>query len=604
MYTFKLVIQTIYGTLAIWQALIQGKPKAYNVLTKETDAFIETIISDWNTPGGVAVAVVKKNSQGIWDIETRGYGRANLGGAKVTENTRFAIGSNSKLFTTLAVGLLIHNETLSPRLSWESTVASVIPSWELMDPVATKQTTILDIMSHRTGLPRHDFSPKASDDVLDVIKKLKFHKPSAKFREVWQYNNNMYTVLSHLPPLLLKSRISFAQYVKENILDPLGMNSTTYSFDVSNATGQLAEGMIRQGVDTSKNPFGDGIIRSVPFTWLDAGGEDGDYSGNGGVISTVKDMATWLQTLLLGGTKPGTNVSVIPVEAVEKVSTGFTVKTGQAPFPERSPSVYGGGQARGTYRGHEIIEHGGSVLGQKFICFTQSRKFIPVKGFNTQITCLPSDNLGIAVLSNDHTYGSSIMEIIKYRLLDESLGLTGIDWNSRYKAMIAPPQDLVKKPVDPSPPFVDFTILAGTYNNPGYGKVELCLVSNNTSLSKSCQTLISKSSRILPGGVESGVPTFLGEFNALGMTYIRISHYDGNTFNITGLNSFATGDPAKPYWVFSYPSPSDGNIFAEFAVDGNEIGFGLTGIWGAGKDILGPKGNTMRERAEAWFTKL
>lgn len=108
------------------------------------------------------------------------------------------------------------------------------------------------------------------------IKKLKFHGPSAEFREVWQYNNNMYTLLSYLPSLLLKPRISFARYVKEHIFDPLGMNSTTYSYDISNSTGQLADGMIRQSTNISENPFGPGTVRSFPFNWLQKGGEDGD----------------------------------------------------------------------------------------------------------------------------------------------------------------------------------------------------------------------------------------------------------------------------------------------------------------------------------------
>lgn len=75
-----------------------------------------------------------------------------------------------QLFTVLATGLLVHNETMSPRLFWNSKVASVMPFWDLMDPVAARQATVLDLMSHRTGLPRHDFSPKASDDVLDVVR--------------------------------------------------------------------------------------------------------------------------------------------------------------------------------------------------------------------------------------------------------------------------------------------------------------------------------------------------------------------------------------------------------------------------------------------------
>jgi hypothetical protein len=82
-------------------------------------------------------------------------------------------------------------------------------------------------------------------------------------------------------------------------------------------------------------------------------------------------QAIWLQTLLLNGVKPGTNTSVIPVSAIERVATGISVESGQAYvlikacallylnsrdvnrlFPELSPVVYGGGQDRSTYRGH------------------------------------------------------------------------------------------------------------------------------------------------------------------------------------------------------------------------------------------------------------
>ncbi|KAF9463774.1 beta-lactamase/transpeptidase-like protein [Collybia nuda] len=582
---FQLITHFIYGTLALWQTLIQGKPNIHNVLTQETDEFIEKVIADWNSPGGIAVAFVRKDDQGRWNIETKGYGRANLGGAKITENTLFAIGSNSKLFTALAVGLLIHNETLSPRLSWNTKVASVIPSWELMDPIATKQATILDIMSHRTGLPRHDFSVKSFDNITDVIKKLKFHRPSAEFRDVWQYNNHMYTILSYLPSVSLQHVTPLERYVKEHILVPLGMYSTTYSRDGLNATGQFVEGTIRQGVNISENPFGNGTVRSIPFDWLDSWGEVGDlYSGAGGVFSTAADIAIWLQTLLLGGINPSTNRSVIPVDVIEKVSAGVTVENGKSAFPELSPTVYGGGQARGTYRGYEIIEHNGLVAG-----------------FNTLIARLPFPNLGVAVLSNDHTYGGFITEIIKYRLLDEALGLKRVDWNGRYKAGIKAPNE-VKRPIDPSPPPVDFSALAGTYNNHSYGKIELCLVSNNTSLSGACQALLSKAPRVLPGGVELEIPTFLGEFNGMGMMYISISHFDGSLFNVTGLNSIATRDQAEPYWVFKYPTPS--NIYAEFAVDDPDFGFGLTGIWGPGRGVLSPRGDTVRERAEVWFDKI
>ena len=68
------------------------------VLDAQTDAFINKVLSDWKSPGGVAVAFVRRNAQGQWvNIETKGYGRATYAGAPVTKDTTFNIGSNSKV---------------------------------------------------------------------------------------------------------------------------------------------------------------------------------------------------------------------------------------------------------------------------------------------------------------------------------------------------------------------------------------------------------------------------------------------------------------------------------------------------------------------------
>jgi CubicO group peptidase (beta-lactamase class C family) len=85
----------------------------------------------------------------------------------------------------------------------------------------------------------------------------------------------MYTLLSYLQPLLLPSETPFARYVKEHIFNPLGLVSTTYSYDTAKASGQLADGMTRQGIRFSENPFGNGTVRALPF-WSTIGGEDGN----------------------------------------------------------------------------------------------------------------------------------------------------------------------------------------------------------------------------------------------------------------------------------------------------------------------------------------
>lgn len=89
----------------------------------------------------------------------------------------------------------------------------------------------------------------------------------------------MYTVLSFLPPLLVGPGVPFARYVKQNIFDPLGMNSTTYSYEIANSTGELADGMTRQDVNRSNNPFELGTVRAFPF-WSPTGGEDGNRELN------------------------------------------------------------------------------------------------------------------------------------------------------------------------------------------------------------------------------------------------------------------------------------------------------------------------------------
>lgn len=66
------------------------------VLSPHVDAFISDILAEWNTPGGVSVAVVKKHSDGTWTVDTKGYGNASTDGQKMTGDSLFCIASNSK----------------------------------------------------------------------------------------------------------------------------------------------------------------------------------------------------------------------------------------------------------------------------------------------------------------------------------------------------------------------------------------------------------------------------------------------------------------------------------------------------------------------------
>ncbi|KAK7449173.1 hypothetical protein VKT23_013323 [Stygiomarasmius scandens] len=322
------------------------------ILTTNVDAFIQEILHSWNSPAGISVAVVRQREDGGWDTETKGYGFAKVDGTRMSEESLVCIASNSKLFDALATGLLISNESLS--LTWGTKIADIVPEWTLLDPISSAETTITDAMSHRTGLPRHDLMYSRTDNTSSILHRLRYLRPSASFRSTWQYCNNMYMLLSHLPTVLVGQ--PFARYVKDNIFTPLNLTSTTYSVDIARASGQLADPICRDGVDKSEDVFGKGKTRAAlyPNWWLDSS-EDGNYkSGAGGVIMNVKDAARWLQVLLLDGKNPDSAEQIIPASVIHKLASGITVQQAESAYPELSPIVYGGGQSRGTYRGHGL----------------------------------------------------------------------------------------------------------------------------------------------------------------------------------------------------------------------------------------------------------
>ncbi|KAG7088848.1 hypothetical protein E1B28_012802 [Marasmius oreades] len=563
-----------------------------NVLTPEVDAFIEGILSTVGSPGGVSVAVVRLDPSGGWNVETKGYGIARLSdNASVTADTLFSIGSNSKLFTVSGTGLLVSNESLTPKLSWETKLASVIPGWKLADPFASDKSSIIDLMGHRTGLPRHDFMYRTDDTFVSLIPRLRFLKPSTEFRETFQYNNIMYAMLSYLPQVV-STKTPLARYVKKNIFDPLGMNSTTYSFDVANAGGKLSYGVSRENISFAGGLPGTGTPRQLPF-WYEKGGEDGNFmSGPGGVISSANDMATWLKTLLLWGKHPETNQTVIPSTVLRRAASGITVEDdGISGLPIAqsvlSPAVYGGGQGIGTYRGHVVIEHPGDVIGA-----------------HSQLSRLPFDNVGVAVLTNDDDTGAIFNEIIKFRLIDGALGLEPYNWTDIMLEQLGQTSS-VATPGNASDPTIPggFAALEGTYNNPGYGNWSLCLFDPSHQPSNACKELVANASTILPGGINSTIPTLLSPSSSIWFNYLKLEHVDGNVFSITGLFSYPTlNDTKQPFWtrVSSAPGPQ-----AEFFSLNGTIGFGLSGgIWGAGLGVPDPQGDTPQDRSEVWMEKI
>jgi len=212
------------------------------------------------------------------------------------------------------------------------------------------------------------------------------------------------------------------------------------------------------------------------------------------------------------------------------------------------------------------------------------------------------------------------MEVIKWRIVDQVLGLEPVDWNSRYKnqaikAYEKEVQESIPRPADPTPPSVSFSSLQGRYHNPAYGILDLCGVLpsiGSSDSSSSCKDFIEELSFRLPGAMNVSAPTFFARMDKVWTTHIRFQHFNANVFNASGLLSLPIIDSgsiepqAQQYWV--HDASAGDNFAIEFALDPDDnkvAGFGFTGgFWGAGPGVGGPVGETVRERAEVWYERI
>ncbi|KAJ3885239.1 beta-lactamase/transpeptidase-like protein [Lentinula edodes] len=545
-------------------------------ITPEINSFIESILEEYNSPG-LALAVVRCNETYPtgWLMEFGSYGTAKADGSPVTPDSLFAIASNSKLFLSLSVGLLIENQTLAGQtgreLSWSSRAIDVIPQWGLMDKDMERIVNIQDMLSHRTGMPRHDQSGRPlKGGVAEMISNLRYLRPSAEARETWQYNNLMYETLSYLPELLLDQ--PFELYIAEHLFNPLNMSASTYSVAIAEESSEhMAHGYMRSMRDEITGVSGT-LTPIVPY--FSRPGNEKIWAGAGGVITSARDLSVWVAMLLGNGKHPFTNATVVPKKLIQHVAEGVAVIDGTPSYPELSASIYGAGQERYTYRGHDLIEHGGSN-----------------PGFNTQVTRFPNDNLGIVVLSNDEDFGTEIHQIVIRRIADEILGLDPLDWTIRLQAQREKfNAEIVKmalpRPEAPSLPTAPIASMEEIIKSP---------LTYNSTLE---DTL--------------AIPTLIIPYNGFFVTHIMLRHFCGNLFNGSIIWSNWVVREKEGYHqnhenvgkdiIIGF----DNRFEVEWVHETKSAKGGLAfkgGFWGKGKKAKAPTG-TGKESAEVWFGKV
>ncbi|KAJ9118534.1 hypothetical protein QFC22_003753 [Naganishia vaughanmartiniae] len=564
-------------------------PSKYEILTPALVREIEEMRKRWNV-AGVSIAVVMQDNgweYDQWKTDTLGLGVADGSGTQVDDKTLFSIASNTKLFVALSTGIIIENETTlhgdDARLAWSTKVKHVIPDWQLMDPVASEYADVVDLLGHRTGVGRHDFAFEMAAPISDMISKMRYLRPSEEFRKTFQYNNAAYLIATTFPENLYD--IPFGQYLQSNMLDKLNMTNTYLDIAEAPPKEKRSQGFSRRNqridacredegrLEFSKECFGNRMNIGYFDYKLDR------LHGHWGVISNAQDMAPWLKMLLLGGRSPQTNETVVPLAAIEKTSTAYTVahQNHEWDFPESGKITYGMAQQMSMYRGHRLIEHTGTIPGQ-----------------SSRVVRIPGSNIGIAVMANDYEFGFHFVMAASYRIIDHMLGMEPINWERRVPPVRASDATL------PDMPIAD---IQGTYVDKAYGRLTICLVpsghpTGNPKIPSECaKTLADQpfdlSSKVLGDGL---APMFIARCGQVSTAYLLFRHQNASTFTVSvGMHFPETKtDIPSIYWYWDAIFEKDGMAFA-----GNAWGAGL-GVeprepWGAGG---------LKRNAEVWFDKV
>jgi CubicO group peptidase (beta-lactamase class C family) len=396
------------------------------------DDFINGALKSWDVPG-LALAVIA-DGKVIW---AKGFGQRDVENRlPMTADTLLPIGSITKSFTTLLMGMLVDEG----KLEWDKPVRTYVPEFRAADELLTSRLTPRDLVTHRTGLPRHDLLWYNNNELTreQIVSRLGYLGASEDLRSRYQYNNLMFLAGGFLVEELTGQ--PWEDVAKARVLGPLGMTRSTFwsaeaAKDADHARGYRED---------------DGKILLMPFR------EVGNMGPVGSISSSANEMANYAMLQLSRG-KFGGKQLVQPA-TLREMHTPQQAISALPDQPENGPASYGLGWVIDTYRGRLRVAHGGNI-----------------DGFSALLTLFPNDGIGIVALSNAN--GTGLPGVMRNHIADKLMDLPAKDWNGealgrRELGRKAAKDAETKKTATrrsgtrPSHAIADY---AGEYEHPGYG---------------------------------------------------------------------------------------------------------------------------------------
>jgi CubicO group peptidase (beta-lactamase class C family) len=382
----------------------------------------------WRVPGAEIAVVRDGEPLYVGGVGVRGVADA----APVGPRTLFHHGSCGKAFTGLLAAVLADAGVID----LDAPVRNYVPELRLPDPVIADRLTLRDLLSHRSGIGRHDFLWILDGSVRreEVVRRLADLPLVGDLRGQWSYSNLGYTLVGYAIERVTGS--TWEGQLEERVLRPLGMTRTWASIAATTSDADHAHPHVVR----------DGEAR--PTEWRN----DSAIAPAGGLTSCAEDSVRWLCAQL-------GEVDALPSTAVREAQRlVIPVPDGAAPFPELDFAGYGFGWLSGRYRDRPMVWHNGGI-----------------DGFTTQTLVLPRERAGVVVCANQHLTNFSLAAMLA--VADAVLGVhSDTSWFDRLREVDDPEPPIggrTDRDADAAAPSHPLAAYAGRYGHPGFGEVSV-----------------------------------------------------------------------------------------------------------------------------------
>ncbi|GAB2508530.1 serine hydrolase domain-containing protein [Pseudoxanthomonas sangjuensis] len=334
---------------------------------------------------GLALAIVQNGRV----LSARGYGVTDVSAPQsVDAHTVFRLASLSKGFAGTLTGLLVNDGALR----WDSKVVDYVPGFRLNDPAATRQLTVADVISHRTGLRVHNAFDRDIENnaaYYTVAHKLASAPLDCAPGQCYAYQNVAFSLIGDV--VFASTGNFYEREVERRLFKPLGMNDASMGLAGIESSPRWARPHVRNRNGWTALTPKPAYYRLAPAA---------------GINASISDMAQWL--IAQTGHRP----DVLPAPLLATLHAPVISTPGEMRTSWRHARVQSAGYALGwrvyDYAGHPLVFHAGAV-----------------QGYRGMLAMLPERDFGVAILWNSSSHlPSGLLPTI----LDRALGLPAQQW--------------------------------------------------------------------------------------------------------------------------------------------------------------------------------